>query len=204
MMKSVDGGQSAEALSTVVSMINYIKRRPVESRIFEQLCEAMGTEHMTLLLRTEIRWLSRGKALHHIVELQDQQLLFFEDEKPEYSKHFEYNFWCAKLTCLAEIFKKLTTLNESMQGKEEIPISVSNKITGFYKKLAFWQSSIENGQFSCFPGAESFANQIGANESVSPRNDERTFVCSTNINKGFFPYFHCRSGMGNFTVWYIR
>jgi hypothetical protein len=34
MMKSVDGGQLAEVLSAVVSMINYIKTRPVKSRIF--------------------------------------------------------------------------------------------------------------------------------------------------------------------------
>jgi hypothetical protein len=55
----------------------------------------------------------------------------------------------------------MNTLKERMHGKEESLISASNKITGFYKKLDFWQSSIEKGQFSCFPGAESFANQIG-------------------------------------------
>jgi hypothetical protein len=134
MMKSVDGGQLAEVLSTAISMINYIKTRPVKSRIFEQLSKAMRAEHTTLLLHTEIRWLSRGKALRRVVELQNQLLLFFEDEKPEYSKHFEDTFWCAKLAYLAEIVDKLNTLNESMQGKEESLISASNKITGFYKK----------------------------------------------------------------------
>jgi hypothetical protein len=119
MMKSVDGGQLAEVLSTVVSMINYIKARPVKSRIFKQLCEAMSAEHTTLLFHTDIRLLSRDKALCHIVELQDQLLLFFEDEKPEYSKHFEDTFWCAKLAYLAEIFEKLNTLNESIYRKEE-------------------------------------------------------------------------------------
>jgi hypothetical protein len=61
----------------------------------------MGAEHTTLLLNTEIRWLSRGKALRRLVELQDQLLLLFEDEKPEYSKHFEDTFWCAKLASLS-------------------------------------------------------------------------------------------------------
>jgi hypothetical protein len=67
------------------------------------------------------------------------------------------------------IFDKLNTLNESVHGKEESLISANNKITGFYKKLAFWQSSIEKGQFSCFPSAESFANQIGAIEKSVPK-----------------------------------
>jgi hypothetical protein len=43
----------------------------------------MGAEHTTLFLHIEIRWLSRGKALRRVLELQDQLLLFSEDEKPE-------------------------------------------------------------------------------------------------------------------------
>jgi hypothetical protein len=77
----------------------------------------MGAEHTTLLLHTEIRWLPKGKALRRLVELQGQLFLFFEDEKPEHSKHFEDTFRCAKLAYLEEIFEKVNTLNESMQGK---------------------------------------------------------------------------------------
>ena len=50
-------------LTDVVKVINYIKAHPLNSRLFEQLCEEMDTEHKRLLLHTEIRWLSREKSL---------------------------------------------------------------------------------------------------------------------------------------------
>ncbi|VVC39341.1 Hypothetical protein CINCED_3A019937 [Cinara cedri] len=60
MMKSSDGGELSDVLKTVIAMINYIKRRPVKCRIFEELCKNIGTGHTTLLFHTEIRWLSRA------------------------------------------------------------------------------------------------------------------------------------------------
>lgn len=160
MMRTVDRGQLEQVLRTTIAMINYVKTRPVKSRIFEKLCESMGAEHTTLLLHSEIRWLSKGKALRRVVELQDEMVLFFEDEKPEYARLLEDNFWCAKLAYLAEIFERLNSLNASMQHKSENIISASNKIEGFCKKLTFWQSSITMGKLLCFPCVESFQNQL--------------------------------------------
>ena len=47
-------------LNTSVKIVNFIKSKPLQSRLFEKLCEDMGSNHRTLLLHTEIRWLSRG------------------------------------------------------------------------------------------------------------------------------------------------
>ncbi|KAI4789739.1 hypothetical protein KUCAC02_035060 [Chaenocephalus aceratus] len=49
-------------LSTVVSVVNHIECKP-QSRLFGQLCREMGAGQDTLLFHSEVRWLSRGKAL---------------------------------------------------------------------------------------------------------------------------------------------
>ena len=47
----------AEVLDQSVQVVNYIKSRPLKSRLFSQLCAEMGADHPSLLLHTEVRWL---------------------------------------------------------------------------------------------------------------------------------------------------
>ena len=49
-------------LEQCIKMINYIKSRPLRSRLFHKLCQAMETKYESLLLHPEVRWLSRGKV----------------------------------------------------------------------------------------------------------------------------------------------
>ncbi len=42
-------------LDDAVRMVNYIKSRPLQARLFSLLCEEMGCEHRQLLLHTEVR-----------------------------------------------------------------------------------------------------------------------------------------------------
>ena len=48
-------------LSTVVTVLNCIKMRPLKSRIFSVLCKDMGAVHLSLLFYCLARWLSHGK-----------------------------------------------------------------------------------------------------------------------------------------------
>jgi hypothetical protein len=52
-----------DALDTTVKMVNFDKARPLDSCGFSALCNDMGSNHVTLLQHTEVRWLSRGKVL---------------------------------------------------------------------------------------------------------------------------------------------
>jgi len=69
MIKSSNGEESSDVLRTVIEMINYIKKRPVKCRIFEELCNNIRIAYTTLFFHTEIRWLSRGKIFNRVLEL---------------------------------------------------------------------------------------------------------------------------------------
>ncbi|GBM30707.1 hypothetical protein AVEN_259572-1 [Araneus ventricosus] len=51
-----------EVLDETVKIINFIKLRPKNNWLFKILCDDMSSLHTSLLLHTEIRWISRGKV----------------------------------------------------------------------------------------------------------------------------------------------
>ncbi|KAF2365775.1 hypothetical protein FHG87_003464 [Trinorchestia longiramus] len=51
-----------QVLHQVVETVNYIKSRPIKSRLFEELCKSMDSQHVRLLMHTDVRWLSKDKV----------------------------------------------------------------------------------------------------------------------------------------------
>jgi len=94
-----------EVLQTVVKMVNFIKSKPLKSRLFNNLCSAMDNEHTQLLFHTEIRWLSRGRVLQRFYELREELLLFFTCKESQYADFLSDDSWCAKVAFLANILK---------------------------------------------------------------------------------------------------
>ena len=62
-------------------MVNYIKARPLKSQLFTKLCKEMEANYENLLLHSEARWFSRGKALSRVYELKEEMLAFFSLER---------------------------------------------------------------------------------------------------------------------------
>ena len=53
--KALDNELSC-VLQTVIKIVNVIKARPINTRLFAVMCREMGSEHESLLLHTEVRW----------------------------------------------------------------------------------------------------------------------------------------------------
>ncbi|GBN96529.1 SCAN domain-containing protein 3 [Araneus ventricosus] len=68
-----------EILSETIKIINLIKSRLKNNRLFKILCDDMDSLHASLLLHPEIRWLSRGKSLIRLFELRNEVGIFLTD-----------------------------------------------------------------------------------------------------------------------------
>lgn len=47
-------------LKDAIQIINFVKTRPIRTRLFKIVCDDMGSEHKSLLMHTAVRWLSWG------------------------------------------------------------------------------------------------------------------------------------------------
>ncbi|KAK2721868.1 hypothetical protein QYM36_003994 [Artemia franciscana] len=150
--------KNPKTLNEAVKVINFIKARPLNSRMFKLLCQEMGSEHQHLLLHTEVRWLSRGKILNRLFELRQEVHMFLLEQKSAFSSLFENQDWVCRLTYLADIFDKLNDLNLSMQGFRTDELSLNSKMCAFVKKLEFWLKKVQRNSVSVFPTLDKFAD----------------------------------------------
>ena len=106
-------------LQDAVKVVNLIKARPLNSRLFTELCHEVGSDHHTHLLHTEVRWLSRGKVLTRLFELRSEVLLLLNDVTSDKSSLFLDEDWLSRLAYLADIFTRLNSPNLSLQGRNK-------------------------------------------------------------------------------------
>ena len=140
-------------LDKVVNMVNFIKSRPLKIRVFKNLCISMEAKYESLLLHSEVRWLSRGKVLRRFLELKDELMTFFQNENmDDFVEYLQNDIWCAKLAYLADIFDYLNCVNTSLQGRKEIFLTSTDKLTAFRKKVIFWKNRLlEKKKVDIFP-----------------------------------------------------
>ncbi|XP_014349988.2 zinc finger BED domain-containing protein 5-like [Latimeria chalumnae] len=179
-------GNLKSVLDTAVKMVNFIKARPLNSRIFSTLCNEMG-EHVSLLLHTEVRWLSRGKVLVCFFKLCSEMQVFFLDHPFELSCHLGNEAWFCRLTYLSDIFSRLNDLNLGLQGKNITIFNVRDKIEAFIKKLQLWVSRVRENHFDTFETLDSFLaeNELTLDSDVKSEIEEHLVV----LKSQFLQYF---------------
>ncbi len=124
-------------LDEAVKIINFIKNRPLQTRIFKKLCEDMNSQHKTLLFHTEVRWLSRGNVLMRLVELRKELITYFSIQKFELSERLQDKEWVTRLIYLASIFSKLNETCLYLQKEKTNICRAHECIVAFSRKLCY-------------------------------------------------------------------
>lgn len=135
-------------LEQSIKVVNFIKSRALNSRLFSILCNEMGSEHNKLLFHTEVRWLSRGKVLIRLFELRSEVQLFLTKHKFHLADCFTDELWLSRLGYLSDIFGRLNDLNLNLQGTNVNAFTVTDKITATVLKLQFTINDIKKKKVS--------------------------------------------------------
>uniref|UniRef100_A0A9J7YY69 DUF4371 domain-containing protein n=1 Tax=Cyprinus carpio carpio TaxID=630221 RepID=A0A9J7YY69_CYPCA len=146
-------------LEEAVKIVNLIKARPLNARLFHVLCNELGAHYKQLLLHTEVRWLSRGRVLSRLFDLREEVLLFLSNVQSSLTKYMSDSSWIARLAYLSDIFERLNTLNTSLQGSDCNVFSAFEQVSSFRRKLDLWATRVEKGCLYMFPTLADFMQE---------------------------------------------
>ena len=126
----------SDVMQVVISTVNYVKARDLNSRMFEQLCITENSNYHTLLMHTAIRWLSRKKfwkgfSFFSLCDLA----IFLQDKGHKNARYFHDPHFLARLALLTDVFKHLNKLNTELQGKGKWVFDFQSSIKAFVSKI---------------------------------------------------------------------
>lgn len=178
----------SQVLNIIINIVNSIKGKALQTRLFRIICEDMGALHRNLLYHTEVRWLSKGKVLTRVMELRAELLVYLQQAKSHYSEFISDPEFLLKLAFLSDLFEHLNNLNKSLQGRDENVITAKDKLHGFIKKIELWSSSINQNKFDSFSSTQSFIEEVGSEININSYISGMKMVLD-NLKKELCHYF---------------
>ncbi|XP_035862707.1 general transcription factor II-I repeat domain-containing protein 2B-like [Sander lucioperca] len=137
-------------MSTVVSTINFIKSRGLNSRQFKELLSELESEYGDLVYHWEIRWLSRGEMVARFHKLREEVKQFM-DMKGKPVNELSDGKWLCDLAFMVDITKHLSELNVKLQGPNQLVSARVSNVKSFEAKLKLWQMQLVKGNSVHFP-----------------------------------------------------
>ena len=149
----------------------------------------MDSENVTVLLHTEVRWLSRGKFLTRVFKLRREISVFLAEKNHEYATNFLDQEWVSKLAYPASVFNVLSILDISLQGKSLNIFSQVGKIHAFKRQIDCWENKVSKNDFSPFQFLNEFLSKDSEVEDTAEIKElvlEHLKLLKKNFNR-YFP-----------------
>ncbi|KFD68217.1 hypothetical protein M514_19699 [Trichuris suis] len=124
--------------------------------VFSGNCEENNEDFDTLLLHSEVRWLSKGNCLQRFVALW-KTIVAFMSEKEYEDKLIDAK---ADIFYLADMFEKFNSLNKALQGRDNNLMNSKAAVVSFLKKLEVYWHNIGRHEFLQFPNLKTIAEEV--------------------------------------------
>lgn len=106
-------------MTTVVSTINFIKSRGLNSSQFKELLSDLESEYRDLVYHCEVRWLSRADMLARFYKLRKEVKQFMEIKgKPVVE--LSDGKWLCDLAFIVDITKYLSEVNVKLKVRTSV------------------------------------------------------------------------------------
>lgn len=166
-------------MTPVVKIINSIRSKAKQHRMFKVLLDELSAEYNDLLLHTEIRWLSRGRILKRFLSLLGE-IKEFMQSRGEDASLLEDTEWILDLAFLTDLTEKLNDLNRELQGKDKTVAHMISAVNAFKAKMNMFFVQVERKKMQHFPSVQAVLND---NASASAALGEAVKKYSQVINR---------------------
>ncbi len=130
-------------MNVVVSCINFIRANGLKHRQFQAFLAELESALGDVLYRTEVRWLSRGRALRWFYELLPEINAFVLTKGKTVPELIDAE-WKWDLAFLTDVTEMLNGLNLQLQGKGKLICHMYSHIKAFEVKLALLVGIVQN------------------------------------------------------------
>ncbi len=152
-------------MKVVVSCINFIRANGLKHRQFQAFLAELESAHGDVLYRTEVRWLSRGRALRCFYELLPEINAFLLTKGKTVPELIDAE-WKWDLAFLTDVTEMLNGLNLQLQGKGKLICHMYSHIKAFEVKLALLVGQVQNQDFK--------SQSLSAEKPVAPFPAEKS------------------------------
>ncbi|KAJ1107684.1 hypothetical protein NDU88_005073 [Pleurodeles waltl] len=143
-------GELNNLLKLAVKIVNFICAKALNHRLFKAMLQDSEAEYTDLLMHTEVRWLSKGKALERFIALLPEIEHFANSRGQTFPKLKDVK-WLLMLHFLSDLFAQFNALNLMLQGKQQLVWSMMNGIYSFESKLVLFKEQLDVADFTHFP-----------------------------------------------------